>query len=286
MSQTMPLLHQQPFLSEALSHMTICDIGAALLDGEQPAYLPFINSNKATLIAAEPDQNALPALREKFPAPHRIIDKAIGKGGPATLHVTNYGYTSSLYEPNLALMEKFQSLAEFCQVVEQKSIDTVRLDDVLGGDKPDFLKIDIQGAELDVFDGAPDALNSILVVQTEVEFLELYKNQPLFADVDTALRRAGFQFHTFLGASSRCYKPVNLPNSGSQGVRQLLWGDAVYFRSVETWPSMETADLIKMAVILQDLYQSFDVVAAILQMLDQRDGSDLAQPFFRSVASR
>lgn len=282
----MPLLHQQPFMADVLPKMIVCDIGAALLEGEPPNYLPLIEANLATLVAAEPDTNALPALRAKFPAPHKIIDKAFGTGGPATLHLTNYGYTSSLYEPNLELMEKFQNLAEYCQVIERSQIETVRLDDVIEGAKADLLKIDVQGGELDVFKGGPKTLESVLVVQTEVEFLELYKNQPLFADIDVAMRDAGLQFHTFLGASSRCYKPVNLPNGGAQGVKQLLWGDAVFIRSIRQWPEMESDALIKMAVILQDIYQSFDVVAAILQLLDKRDGTNLSLPFFRAMSGQ
>jgi len=278
------MLHQQSYIDAVLPRMTICDIGAALLQAEPPPYLPFIDAGLATLIAAEPDQKALPALRSKFPPPHRILDKAIGRGGPATLRLTNTGYTSSLYEPNLALMEKFQNLAEHCQVIDRIPIETVRLDDVLDGAAPDFLKMDVQGAELDVLDGASTALKSTLVVQTEVEFIELYEGQPLFADIDSCLRQAGFQFHTFLGSATRTYKPVTLPKGGALGVKQLLWGEAVYIRSIESWSSLESAALIKMAVLLQDLYQSFDAVAAILQIADQRDNTTLAPQFFRTLS--
>ncbi|MEQ9491457.1 MAG: FkbM family methyltransferase [Alphaproteobacteria bacterium] len=286
MGFSLPVLHRQPYIEAVLPRLCLCDIGAALLRAEPPSYLPFIDAGLATLIAAEPDQNALPALREKFPPPHRIIDRPIGRGGAATLHLTNTGYTSSLYEPNLDLMERFQDLAEHCQVVDRIPVETVRLDDVLDGQQPDFLKMDVQGAELDVLTGAEKALETVQVVQTEVEFIELYKGQPLFADIDTAMRKAGFQFHTFLGSATRTYKPISLPKGGAQGVKQLLWGEAVYIRSVETWTEMETSSLIKMAVLLQDLYQSFDAVAAILRTIDARDGSDFANRFFNALAGR
>ncbi len=48
----------------------------------------------------------------------------------------------------------------------------------------DLIKIDVQGAELDVFRGGGKALANALMVITEVEFVELYTGQPL-------LRRRG-----------------------------------------------------------------------------------------------
>jgi FkbM family methyltransferase len=47
---------------------------------------------------------------------------------------------------------------------------------------PDVLSIDAQGAELDVMKGADKAFNNILCVQSEMQFHEIYENQPLFHD--------------------------------------------------------------------------------------------------------
>jgi hypothetical protein len=46
------------------------------------------------------------------------------------------------------------------------------------------------------------------VQQTEVEFVPLYTNQPLFAEVDIALRELGFVFHRFGGMAGRTMKPL------------------------------------------------------------------------------
>ena len=45
-------------------------------------------------------------------------------------------------------------------------------------------------------------------MQTEVEFVPLYKKQPLFAEVDIALRELGFVFHRFGGMAGRTMKPL------------------------------------------------------------------------------
>jgi methyltransferase FkbM-like protein len=100
--------------------------------------------------------------------------------------------TSSLYAPNTPLLAAFDRLEELVRVVREIPIETHRLDDVPEAAGADYLKIDVQGAELDVLRGAPRLLAEALVVHAEVEFVPLYREQPLFADVDRTLRGAGY----------------------------------------------------------------------------------------------
>ena len=62
----------------------------------------------------------------------------------------------------------------------------------------DFIKIDIQGAELDVFKGGVDTLKDVVAIVSEVEFIPHYIDQPLFGDVCSFLTEKGFMFHKFL----------------------------------------------------------------------------------------
>lgn len=58
---------------------------------------------------------------------------------------------------------------------------------------PDFMKIDVQGMELEVFSGASVALSrSIVGIRAEVSFFAIYPGQPLFAEIDLYLRQFGF----------------------------------------------------------------------------------------------
>ncbi|MGQ3684446.1 MAG: FkbM family methyltransferase [Candidatus Loosdrechtia sp.] len=76
------------------------------------------------------------------------------------------------------------------------SISAKCLDNVVKEHKipsPAHMKIDVQGMEVDVFNGAHEALtNSLVGIRTEVEFFPLYEGQPLFAEVDQTLRPYGF----------------------------------------------------------------------------------------------
>lgn len=78
------------------------------------------------------------------------------------------------------------------EVIGATQINTRRLDDISGITRVDYLKIDIQGGELDVFRHAKRKLAEASVIQTEVSFVGLYENQPSFGEIDIELRRQGF----------------------------------------------------------------------------------------------
>jgi Methyltransferase FkbM domain len=115
--------------------------------------------------------------------------------------------TSSLLEPDLNWMNFFHDLPHFCKVLSSQEIDTRRLDDIGEITGADYLKVDVQGAELDVLKGATQTLQDVLLVQTEIEFVPIYRNQPLFAEVDQSLRSHGFMFHKFVTMEGRHLEP-------------------------------------------------------------------------------
>ncbi|MCL5781985.1 MAG: FkbM family methyltransferase [Patescibacteria group bacterium] len=66
-----------------------------------------------------------------------------------------------------------------------------------GIDQIDILKIDVQGGELLVLEGAKDKLKNgeVTLIYTEVEFSPLYVNQPLFNDIEKYLLEFGFKLN-------------------------------------------------------------------------------------------
>ncbi len=59
-------------------------------------------------------------------------------------------------------------------------------------DHVDFLKLDIQGYELNVMKACPLILANVKVILTEVEFVSAYEGQYLYADVKSWLEQQGF----------------------------------------------------------------------------------------------
>jgi FkbM family methyltransferase len=263
------------------AQINILDVGAALF--ESPPYQSLIDAGVGRLFGFEPNPEAYARLNKEYGEPHRFFQCFVGDGRRATFHETNQGATGSLYAPNSRLLEKFQSLAEHVTLVATHAVNTIRIDDIAEIDDVDFLKIDVQGAELSVLQNAMRAMSSALVVQIEVEFVELYKGQPLFADVDSFLRAQGFQFHTFAGFCSRAFKPLAPKGNLNAGFRQYLWSDAIYVRD---WMHLESLSEVKLrnyAILAHDLLKSYDLAHFVLAALDRSAKSNLAAAYVRKL---
>lgn len=250
----------------------ILDIGAMAIGSDKEAYAPLLATGKARVLGFEPDKTECEKLNAGGGADRRYYPYFVGDGKPAVYHQTNRPMTGSLFEPHTSLLEKFQNLNELTIQVATHNVETVRLDDVQEIKNVDYLKIDVQGAELDVFQNGLSVLSQTMVVHTEACFVELYKGQPLFADIDLFLRSLGFQFHTMDYLGSRCFKPFVVENNLNKGLNQQLWADAVYVRDFLNFEAVSDDKLTKLAVILNDVYQSFDFCYYVLDHLDKRDG--------------
>ena len=147
----------------------------------------------------------------------------------------------------------------------------------------DFLKLDVQGAELDVLNGGDRVLADALVVHTEVEFVEMYKGQPLFAEVDQRLRRSGFVFHKFAGVAGRTFKPLVVNNDVNKCLSQMLWADAVYVKDFMALDRLPPEKLLRLAVILHMVYGSFDLAIQALLAYDRQCSSGLAPAYLHRL---
>jgi len=80
--------------------------------------------------------------------------------------------------------------------LDVRALALARLDTIVAREQlpvPDLVKIDVQGAELDVLAGAGDTLRGTQALIVEVSLVDYNRNAPLMADVIAALDRAGFR---------------------------------------------------------------------------------------------
>ena len=264
--------------------INILDVGAAL--SERPPYQALVDAGRGRIFGFEPNREACEQLNREYGNPHRFFPFFVGDGRQAIFHETNWVLTGSLYEPNSPLLEKFQNLAEVVTPVATHPVETTRLDDIAEIIDIDFIKIDVQGSELAVFKNASRALAGALLIQTEVEFVELYKGQPMFADVDIFLRASGFQFHTLNGFAGRAFKPLVANGDVNSAFRQALWSDAIYARDWMRLDILSEAKLRNYAVIAHDVLRSYDLAHLVLSAHDGKTGRSRAADYLRRLGAQ
>ena len=128
----------------------------------------------------------------------------------------------------------------------------------------DFVKIDTQGTELFILQGATDILRrSVFGVEVEVEFVDVYKEQPLFSDVDKFLRGLGFVLFDLNPFYWK--RKVGRGTAGRQG--QMIFADALCLKSVDEFLSHEACSKSKVlkAMTTCIVYGYFDYALAICE---------------------
>jgi hypothetical protein len=204
------------------------------------------------------------------------IEKAvIGWPGLSTYYDTVAPMCGSLYRPDPAVLDRYAGL-EVARETGRREVQAVGLDRFAERLRPiHFIQADIQGAEADAFRTGTLTLQDCLAVMAEVEFVRLYAGQPLFGDVNDALRDSGLEFHTFLGFAIRPLHCSLEKVRQAPFPQQILWADAVWYRRPET-NDLAPENLARLAV-LADLYGHRDLACLALDRLDPALGRAYAE---------
>ena len=258
---------------------TLIEVGAVQLpNGKiEPFYqlLDYFPSSK--IIGFEIDEDICAKQNLKARAGVKYYSHALGQFNETRdLFVTNNPMCSSLYEPN----EEFISLYNNLEVAYFKSkskLKTTTLDQFLSENQiksVDFIKIDVQGAELEIFKGGKRALKEVLKIVCEVQFVPIYKNQPLFGDICRYLSDNDFMFNKFLTIAGRALRPVKLDNDPNKP-SQMMWADATFIRQIHTIPQLDNDKILKLS-LLSAVYNSPDLIYYCLYNFDQKNSTSLA----------
>ncbi len=258
-------------LAEKVPAIHVVDVGAMML--EQPPYHHVLTLPKTTLLGFEPGDDEREKLEDSANPGHKFLPFVVGRGGPAVFRSCEWNATSSLYEPNTRLLERFSGMAELHVVAERIEVETVALDDIPLVQPMSFLKMDVQGAELDIVMGAERSLKDTLVIHAEVLFVPMYENAPGFGDLDVALRARGFHLHHMTQPGKGTFAPLTR-KPGSVG-GQWLWADVVYVRDFMKLASLEPDQLLALALILARCYGAHDFALLALQHYDAKMGTRL-----------
>jgi len=247
--QLLPLLPRE-------ERFTVLDVGAR--DAEADPRWRVVDPQFLTIHGFEPDEAECERLNAKARQEGRDYHyHPIGLWSEDTtlpFHLNNNEGGNSFFEQNLELTNRWKLenphavtySKDFFYPVESvemvvKSLRSwareARISDI------DFIKMNVQGAELEILRGAGRLLESVLGLLIEVDFVECYHGHPLFSEADPSIRSAGFTFfdliaHHYIG---RAASPVTAQHLRKVNSRlgqltsswgQLIEGHALYLRDL------------------------------------------------------
>jgi FkbM family methyltransferase len=265
---------------------TIIEIGALKLNKEKESFyelLDYFPSSK--IIGFEIEKEVCEKMNSESLKGIKYYPYALGKANEKRkLYITQHPMCCSLYKPNEAFNKLYNNL-EVTNLKDEIEIDTITLDYFI--DKHDignidFIKIDVQGAELDIFKGASNALKNVLNIVCEVEFIDVYENQPLFGDICNYLSQYNLMFNKFLGLAGRAIKPVKLDNNLNKP-SQHMWSDAVFVHHILKIHDLNNIQLIKLS-LLACVYYSLDLTFYCLSIYDKRNSTSFARDWMTKIS--
>jgi len=279
-----PLLSLAPFLDEA-PDIAVVDVGANPLYDEA-VYRGFLDRGLARVVGFEPEPEALAELRRRAGSRETYFADLVGDGcAHEFIRYRESGF-SSILALNPAILPHIHYLGSASEEIDRSTCPSVRIDDVEAVDRIDWFKIDAQGSEMLVLDGARRKLAGAGVIHVEVLFAPLYREQPYFADIDTFLRSQGFLLHRFLDIESRALPPFVSQGDRTKGLSQVFWADALYLPDFTQWPTLPADRLLRIALILNDVYGSIDMASWALRCRDAQLGTGLADDYHRAVLAK
>ncbi len=177
--------------------LNILDIGAA--GGVQNKWKLIEKTLNVTCV--EPN-NAYKFKKNKFKSLDVIKKIFYSKPNEKkSLFITKNQLMSSIYKQNHSYTNKFifgYTNEESFKVIKQIDLETTTVDDSFKNKNLDFIKIDAEGAHLDILKGSTNKLNDILGLEIECEFFNYRKQHPLYHEVINFLEKFNFEFIDFL----------------------------------------------------------------------------------------
>jgi FkbM family methyltransferase len=182
-----------------LSPATVVDVGAAYGEFTVECHRVFPDANYILVEPLEEYRPFLEAVSRSVPKTQYVLAAASAVSGELVINVHPDLVGSSVY-----LEEESSNVNGVPRMVPAIALDS--LADDRGAMPPFLLKIDVQGAELDVLSGGEELLQSAEYVLLEASFFEFFRTGPQFHDVVTFMESRGFVTYDICGLQ---YRPLD-----------------------------------------------------------------------------
>lgn len=176
-------------------NLTLIDVGASYF--LHKPWIPLILAKRVRLIAVDPNAQNLSYL-DSYPAiaVTKVSEALSSSPGKQTLYVTNVDSGSSLFPPKPSREDFLRSpqLRNYLFPVKEEKISVTTLDSLpIKSNDAVALKIDTQGAELEILKGGASLLKQrrIMSVEAEVSLLSrpIMAGSPNFPDIANFLEK-------------------------------------------------------------------------------------------------
>ncbi|MHC1703452.1 MAG: FkbM family methyltransferase [Tenuifilaceae bacterium] len=189
------------------------------------------------IVGFEPDDAAYNELIKSKKENETFLKIALhNKEEDLDFYVTRKQEVSSIYQPDSDLLSSFPDKHRF-DVLKKVTVKANTLDStlLLNNIKDiDTIKIDTQGSGLNILEGAVKTLEDTFCVEIETEFLPIYKNQQLFAEIDIFMRNNGF----YLFDLRPWYWKRDEGKQYGNPRGQIIFSDCVYLKSPKSIEGM------------------------------------------------
>lgn len=222
--------------------LTFVDVGAR--DCSSAELEPLRRFIDYVAFDADTDEAARLAAETKGFRSRRVFPYFVGESDrPQQFRLYEKPGHSSSLEPDPEFQAFFDPSLKIERVVsvESTSLDTFARK---SGIQVDMLKLDTQGTEHDVLNGAGGVLRDALLIECEVEFTPIYHQQKLFHDICALLYARDFQL-LFL---NRVFTSRRLFKGPSRG--QMTFGDALFGLNYSAASRLEPKRKIQYCLLL------------------------------------
>lgn len=247
-------------------HLTYMDIGAR---GELEEPWSLMPKPALKVVGFEPDPEECGKLNEKSDTGREYIPAAVWREETVvTFHINAVPSTSSVYPANKDLIEKFAKRHWEPRLTHKTvEVPTVTLDHVLKKYEldPDFLKIDTQGGEFSILEGANKTLTDhVAAVLIEAWTSEVYRGQHLSGEIMELMAKFGFTLYDVNIAAA--WTRQRAIDEGLAGKPQVVGLDLLFIKdnAAELFRTGGALKVLKAAAIAD----MFGYSAAALDMID------------------
>ena len=239
---------------------TLLDIGAA--GGIEPRWEKVCES--LNYIGIEPDKRSVKELNQLSRVRNKYILNSFAWDKEAEIEF-NLCRTkvSSAYPPNRKFLDLYPNSARFD--ILKKCHEAGPLEKKLNQHKIDFIKLDIQGGELNSLKGLGEKLKDCLGVEIEVEFSAIYRSQPLFSEIHNFLQAEGFYFSDFTNLA-------RWERDSHEGYGRCVFGDGLWLRELDSLALENNEEYLKYAAVCS-LYGKVDEAVTCIRGLKEKNNN-------------